>query len=178
MLGDSHMMGMESVFFDYAVSNNFTLTTINRSECQYTPNLDRLDRETGEPHKCTAEHQTYRRDNLLSAPPSYGHQVVLIYPIPEVGWDVPKRLVKQLRGVPHHKTKEALRNEPITTSSKVYHERQKSSFAVLNQIQHPNIHRVYPHEIFCDTNIEGRCITHDQDNLFYSLKRTILTASL
>ncbi len=238
MIGDSHLMSMESAFFDFAVNNNFTLITINRSECQYTPNLDRLDRETGKPHKCTAEHQTYRRNNLLNAPPSivviggrlatllnedyfdnqeggresdieetytggiqqrvlqyadtplptkdarvnatikeyqqgimelaeHGHQVVLIYPIPEVGWDVPKRLVQQLRGVPHHKTQEILENDPITTSSEVYHERQKSSFTVLNQIQHPNIHRIYPHTIFCDTSIAGRCKTHDLENLFY-----------
>lgn len=238
MLGDSHMMGMETSFLDYAMNHGFTLTTLNRSECQYTPNLDRLDRETGKAHKCSANFQDYRRNNLLNAPPSivviggrlatllnedyfdnqeggresdieetfkgglqqrvlqykdtpmiskservnatineyqkgilelaeYGHQVVLIYPIPEVGWDVPKHLMKQLRGIPHHKFNEILNETPITTSSEVYHKRQKSSFAVLDEIQHPNIHRVYPHEIFCDSSITKRCITHDQKNLYY-----------
>ena len=30
-----------------------------------------------------------------------------------------------------------------------------------------NIHRIYPHKIFCDKQIKNRCITHDDKNIFY-----------
>ena len=97
----------------------------------------------------------------------HDHKVVLIYPIPEVGWDVPKQLIKQLRGVANHNLEKELNEFPITTSSAVYHQRQQSSFAVLDSLQHDNIYRIYPHKIFCDSSILGRCVTHDQENLFY-----------
>ena len=58
--------------------------------------------------------------------------------------------------------------EYITTSLKVYKERTKSSFELLDSIQSDNIHRVYPHTLFCDTTIKDRCVTHDNMNVFYA----------
>ena len=31
-----------------------------------------------------------------------------------------------------------------------------------------NIYRVYPHKLFCDDVVKQRCITHDDNNIFYS----------
>ena len=56
----------------------------------------------------------------------------------------------------------------ITTSYKVYQNRTKSSFKLLDSIQGNNIHRVYPHLLFCDTTIKGRCITHDNKDIYYT----------
>ena len=49
-----------------------------------------------------------------------------------------------------------------------YLRRAKSSFKLLDEIKHPNLYRVYPHEIFCDSLIKDRCIIYDEKNLFYS----------
>ena len=57
--------------------------------------------------------------------------------------------------------------EYVTTSYEVFKERNKSSFDLLNSIQTPNIYRVYPHKLFCNTKISNRCITHDDENIFY-----------
>ena len=57
--------------------------------------------------------------------------------------------------------------EPITTSYKVYKERNSSSFELLNSVKGKNIYRVYPHKLFCDNVIKNRCVTHDEKNLFY-----------
>lgn len=95
-------------------------------------------------------------------------RVILVYPIPEVGWNVPNML---FRDIPKRYIKEIKKNfyeSPITTSFKVYKERTKESFEILNKIQHKNIYKVYPHTVFCDNQIKDRCITHDEENLFYT----------
>ena len=58
-------------------------------------------------------------------------------------------------------------NLDVTTSYKVYKNRTKSSFELLDSIQGDNIYRVYPHTLFCDTTIKNRCVTHDDKNIFY-----------
>ena len=57
--------------------------------------------------------------------------------------------------------------EYITTSHKVYKERTKTSFELLNSIKGDNIYRVYPGKLFCNTFIKDRCTTHDDKNIFY-----------
>ena len=95
-----------------------------------------------------------------------GHKIILIYPIPEVGWHVPKELFKKLpKGV--NKMKSFIESYPITTSYEVNKARTRESFELLDEINHSNLYRVYPDKIFCDTQIKGRCITHDNENIFY-----------
>ncbi len=95
------------------------------------------------------------------------NKVILIYPIPEVGWHVPKKLF-----ITMPKKVSSLKNyfEPknfITTSYKVYKERNKKSFELLDSIKGDNIYRVYPHTLFCNTTIKDRCLTHDDKDIFY-----------
>ena len=95
------------------------------------------------------------------------NKVILIYPIPPVGWNVPNKLFQD---IPKRYIKEIEKNfnkNPITTSYKVYKDRTKESFKIFDQIQHKNIYRVYPHTVFCDNIIKERCITHDNKNIFY-----------
>lgn len=69
--------------------------------------------------------------------------VIVIYPIPEMGWHVPKHLIRQIRNgektdgsIPRH----------------VFQGYNQIGFETINAIE--NIKRVYPHEILCD---ENRC---------------------
>ena len=95
------------------------------------------------------------------------NKIILIYPIPEIGFNVPQKL---LASVPKniYKTKKFFVPENfITISYDVYKKRTKSSFELLDSIQDENIYRVYPHKLFCDITIKNRCITHDDKNIFY-----------
>ena len=56
----------------------------------------------------------------------------------------------------------------ITTSYQVYKNRTNSSFKLLDSVKSDNVYRVYPHKLFCDTLIKGRCITHDDKDIFYA----------
>ena len=84
--------------------------------------------------------------------------VILVYPIPEVGFDVKSKL----------KNYKYFSDKLLDTSFDVFTERTKSSFELLNSIRGENIYRVYPHTLFCNTIIKDRCVTHDDENIFYA----------
>jgi len=99
---------------------------------------------------------------------SKNNKIILIYPIPEVGWHVPNKLNSIFSKKPKNVNKKNLNiNEYISTSYQVYQNRTKSSFELLNSIQGDNIYRVYPHTLFCNTIIKNRCVTHDDKSIFY-----------
>jgi peptidoglycan/LPS O-acetylase OafA/YrhL len=87
--------------------------------------------------------------------------IILVYPVPETGWNVSRKILLERNNkiqISHY----------ITTSYKVYKDRTKSSFELLDSIKGKNVHRVYPHKIFCNTLVIDRCITHDEKNIFYA----------
>jgi hypothetical protein len=95
-----------------------------------------------------------------------GHQVILVYPTPEVGWNVSTKLWIE-RGENLQGTLEHHDQNTISTSYSVYLDRTRSSFIVLDGVIHKNLYRVYPHTLFCDNQIKGRCVTHDDKVLYY-----------
>lgn len=96
-----------------------------------------------------------------------GHHVILIYPTPEVGWDVPSKLYAQIPSSGGIRPLQLMSN-PITTSYERYKQRTKSSFELLDRVKHKNLFRIYPHQLICDKQISGRCITHDESRILYS----------
>ncbi len=98
---------------------------------------------------------------------SQNNQIILVYPIPETGWNIPQKIVN-LTPKKISLVKEFLIPENyVTTSYNVFKERTFSSFELLDSIKSDNIFRVYPHKLFCDKTIKNRCITHDDKNIFY-----------
>ena len=118
------------------------------------------DKKYFSPKKYDTIQNSFKREILEL---SKNNKIVLIYPIPEVGWDLPKKISRDA-----NKFSENTDLKYITTSFKVYKERTKSSFELLDSIQSNNIYRVYPHTLFCDSTIKDRCITHDDVNIFYT----------
>ena len=97
--------------------------------------------------------------------------VILVYPIPEVGVDVPLELNNRIRQYQEGgggAFQEFFDRGGLSTSYARYKERTAYSFKVFDDIEHPNLIRVYPHEIFCDSAVKGRCVTHDRENVFYA----------
>jgi len=96
-----------------------------------------------------------------------GHTVMLIYPVPEAGENVPAELNRLLQGVEPSDVGAILTDSPITTSYEDYQKRAGYSFAALDKIDAENIYRVYPHRWLCNTEIDGRCMTHNDIEVFY-----------
>ena len=92
-----------------------------------------------------------------------GAHVILVYPIPEVGFHVPKKIMNHFQKIK--------RNDEVVnfdTSYKRYIERTKSTFELFDSIESTRIHRVYPSKEFCNQIVNGRCSTHDNNNIWYS----------
>ena len=100
------------------------------------------------------------------------NNIILIYPVPEVGWHVPSRLnniiQKESKNGGLDSKKFIEKSKYITTSYQIYKNRTKSTFELFDSIRSDNIYRVYPSELLCDTLIKNRCITHDDKNVFYN----------
>ena len=62
---------------------------------------------------------------------------------------------------------EDLKNYPITTDYKNYVEYSKKSYEILNNINHPNLYKIYSDKLFCDSKIKDRCLVHDSNHTFY-----------
>ena len=93
-------------------------------------------------------------------------KIVLIYPIPEVGWNVSKKLIIRL-ALNGDGLKGVFESNPLTTSHKVFLERSKNIYKIYKSINSQNIIRIYPEKILCNSLIKNRCITHDKSKVFY-----------
>ena len=97
---------------------------------------------------------------------SAGHNVVLLYPIPEVGWHVPKKLLSMVEGRWQQASVIATEN-PIQTQYKVFQQRNQRAYELLDSLGSPSVQRIYPETLFCNGNSSGKCVTHDDEHLFY-----------
>ena len=97
----------------------------------------------------------------------YGHKLVIVYPVPEVGWSVPLRVKSEL-GKVMQKLSQNMREMPVTTSYALYKERSESAFRLLDRIagEHGEVMRIYPDRLLC-SQTTLRCYTHSDQVLFY-----------
>ena len=91
-----------------------------------------------------------------------GMKVVLIYPIPEVGWDVPKEMASRAS---EKNIETTLKKYPLHTSYQVFRARSARAYQLYDAIpDHPDLLRIYPEHILCQAD---RCLTHDSTSLYY-----------
>ena len=93
-------------------------------------------------------------------------KTILIYPIPEVGWNVSKKIITRL-ALSGDGLKGVFENNPLTTSYKAFLKRSKNIYKIYNSIDYKNIIRIYPEKILCNSLIKDRCITHNKSKVFY-----------
>lgn len=83
--------------------------------------------------------------------------VVLVYPIPEQGWNVPNMYINNLKDW----------SQDVFYDYALWKARAESSYALLDKIDHQNVIRVYPEYLFCDSFIENSCVGKYRNFLFY-----------
>ncbi|WP_296764701.1 acyltransferase family protein [Sediminimonas sp.] len=76
--------------------------------------------------------------------------VILVHPIPEAGWHVPRTRAKRALFAPDM-------TEPLSTSYARYKERNADVLSLFNALTLPGLHHVRPVDVFCDTRPPGRC---------------------
>lgn len=89
-----------------------------------------------------------------------GRDVVLVYPIPEAGWNVPELVAKSAMS--------GIQNLEFSTSYERYQQRNGAVIAAFDAISHPNLFRVRPAEYFCNSFLKDRCINSlNAETVFY-----------
>ena len=92
-----------------------------------------------------------------------GNRVVLVYPVPEIGWNVGADIARR----------KLLSNKPIADDEfnvdyNVFKKRSSFSYETLNSIpESKSLIRVYPEDVFCNLFISGKCVSHINDNAIY-----------
>ena len=106
--------------------------------------------------KKTAIHHLFK--NL-----SKGNQsIILVYPIPEVGWDVPRKTLMDLIMDKHESV------EDITTSHAVYINRNRFVINALDGWENGNVYRIRSDEVFCKQSFGERCVAKTGEVSYYS----------
>lgn len=86
--------------------------------------------------------------------------VVLVYPIPEAGWDVVRYSLSELiRGGDSR--------FDISTGLATYLERNGDIIALFDGLEHPNLQKVRPEKMLCGTALPGRCVNALGDRIYY-----------
>jgi peptidoglycan/LPS O-acetylase OafA/YrhL len=87
-----------------------------------------------------------------------GITVYYVLPVPEVGWHVPRTLVKLI----------AQNRLPLTTSLSAYLRRNQKVLELVKNLQDKKgLVPIYPHGVFCSSETT-RCYTHDGTTIFYT----------
>ena len=93
-----------------------------------------------------------------------GHKIIIVYPVPEMTFKPPALLYRQSLF-----NKSLDKDSPLILSGsyEMFKKNNKLVFEFFNKIKNPNIYRIYPHKLFCDRQIENRCVANDENNIFY-----------
>ena len=93
------------------------------------------------------------------------HDIIIIYPIPTPGFNVPREIIKI-----NQKNNFDLINEKDNkklTYSFNNNQNFKNSYNFLNSLTHENISRIYPKDIYCNKFANKKCITYNNKEIFY-----------
>ena len=95
------------------------------------------------------------------------NKIILVYPTPENNVHVSRKLFNKYlkEGLIFDKNTDT--KNFITTSYLDYKIRSKFTFELFDSIKGDEVYRVYPHQLFCNTLIEKKCIAHDYEKIFY-----------
>jgi len=84
---------------------------------------------------------------------SENNEVILLYPIPEIGVNLQKKKFENM----------------VRVFNYTYSDFLKQNMEVIdffNTIDIPNVHKVYPHKVFCNEQ-KNICSTHNKDNFYF-----------
>ena len=94
---------------------------------------------------------------------SKNNKVILVYPTPEIGLNLQYTLLKG-------RNWKLMQKNPtlIKYPYKKYMAINKEVFEFFDTLKNKNIHRVYPHKLFCNTKVKDQCLLHNEKDIFFS----------
>tara|TARA_Y100001970_G_scaffold287033_1_gene410678 strand:+ start:280 stop:2202 length:1923 start_codon:yes stop_codon:yes gene_type:complete len=96
------------------------------------------------------------------------YKIIFIYPIPKLNESVSEKINKIFR----YSKKDLKRylddeNNHVNISYSKFSIESKATFDLLLGFNHKNLHKIYPHKIFCNNYIQNKCVGHDKNSIFY-----------
>ncbi|HEY9276897.1 MAG TPA: acyltransferase family protein [Methylotenera sp.] len=91
-----------------------------------------------------------------------GRKIVLIYPIPEMGWNVPRKMLRlyALNG--------EITKDDASINYSIFLKRNLNAYRALDSLgTHENLIRIYPEKVLCNIYVLGRCVAHVDGNPIY-----------
>lgn len=129
---------------------------IRESE-QYTAG----DLDFSTPFKERKEKILTSMDSTLRRVINSGKKIILVYPTPEYAWDVPTRYAKLL-------LRDGNEAKDVFISARRYRERHADVIQLFDALgEKPNLIRIKPEAIFCNTYQRDRCVATSNGVLFY-----------
>lgn len=92
--------------------------------------------------------------------------IIIIYPVAEHNFN-PQRVIQSRYYLHKIYGKNNFELPILSTNYIDYKKKSQNVFNILNNIKGDNLHRVYPHEHFCNTEIKNKCIANNKSDLFY-----------
>lgn len=88
-------------------------------------------------------------------------QLVLVYPVPEQGFNVRDKLAPR-----QHLYRKAADLPVLTTNYAEFKQRTTKSYQALDAVQGANVLRVYPEQVFCQAQ-NGLCVVAEREQIYY-----------
>ena len=90
------------------------------------------------------------------------YKIILLYPVPQFKENISEVIEKKILS----KSLD-FKDDYINISYKEYKNKTEIIFKELDKISHKNLFKVYPHKIFCNTELINKCIAHNKKNVFF-----------
>tara|TARA_Y100001970_G_scaffold138150_1_gene170015 strand:+ start:763 stop:2685 length:1923 start_codon:yes stop_codon:yes gene_type:complete len=96
------------------------------------------------------------------------YKIIFIYPIPKLEESISEKINKIFRSSDINLSR-YLNDEKnhVTISYSNFSNDSKAIFDLLQGFNHENVHKIYPHKIFCNNYIKNKCVGHDKNSIFY-----------
>ena len=88
-------------------------------------------------------------------------EIILIYPVPEAGWNVSELLWKLAA------FRKDVGTQNLSTDGKLYWSRNAQVLKAFDAVKSKRLHRIRPSNIFCDTYTSNRCVNVVNGTSFY-----------
>lgn len=127
---------------------------------EFKPNISNFAKDANGDWSVGAEGKKKAVHELLKNLASPGKPMVLVYPVPEVGWDLPRYNFAMY-------AKTGAVQAVVSTSYDLFKKRNGFVNQTLDTFDSPNVLRIKPENYFCNTYASQRCVAQNNFIPFY-----------
>ena len=106
-----------------------------------------------------------------------GYKIILLYPLPVFEENVSQKVFNLVRNSGSFSKDNYKKNENIIKKNLVilkisdYKSQSRNVYQIYDKINHENLIKIYPHQIFCNTYIKNDCVGNNEKNIFFHDKK-------